>query len=120
MLFRSLVTVAGAIGTLALSPLLIFGWGIVPGFGVAGAGLAMIVFNAAAAAVLAIYMRSETSPLRLRAVRLEGRLFADILRVGLISAVGTIVANLTVVATTEIYTIAYTLSLHDALPIWRR
>jgi Na+-driven multidrug efflux pump len=38
--------------------------------------------------------------LRLRAARLEWRLFRDILRVGLPSAVGTIVANLTVVLAT--------------------
>src|SRR4051812_34158684 len=60
----------------------------------------MIAFNVMAALVLAIYMRSRHTPLRLTAAPLEWRLFRDILRVGLISAVGTIVANLTVVVTT--------------------
>ena len=96
----AIVTAAGAVVTLALSPLLIFGWGFVPRLGVAGAGVAMIVFNVAAMVVLAMYMRSAASPLRLSGARLERRLFADILRVGLPSAVGTIVANLTVVITT--------------------
>jgi putative MATE family efflux protein len=96
----AIVTMAGAIVTLALSPLLIFGWGFVPGFGVAGAGLAMIAFNIAAAIALAMYMRSARSPLRLRRGAFEWRLFADILRVGLVSAIGTIVTNLTVVVTT--------------------
>jgi putative MATE family efflux protein len=98
------VTVSGAVATLALSPLLIFGWGVVPGFGVAGAGIAMVSFNLAAAAALALYLRSRGSPLRLARVRLERRLFREILRVGLLSAVGTLVANLTVVVTTAFVT----------------
>jgi len=96
----AIVSIVGAAITLALSPLLIFGWGFVPGFGVAGAGLAMIAFNSAAAIALALYLRSRGSPLRLASAALEWRLFKDILRVGLVSAVGTIVANLTVVLTT--------------------
>lgn len=96
----ALVTVGGSIATLVLSPLLIFGWGYVPGLGVAGAGVALILFNVAAAAVLMRYLRKEGSPLRLRATRLEWPLFHDILRVGFLSAVGTIVTNLTVVLIT--------------------
>jgi putative MATE family efflux protein len=96
----ALVTAVGAVVTLLLSPLLIFGWGFVPELGVAGAGAALILFNVGAAAVLVIYLRSAQAPLRLRTTRLEWRLFKDILKVGLLSAVGTIVANLTVVATT--------------------
>jgi MATE family, multidrug efflux pump len=44
-------------------------------------------------------MRSARSPLRLRVVHLEARLFREILRVGLLSAIGTISANLTIVVT---------------------
>jgi len=47
-------------------------------------------------------MRSPRSPIRLAAARLEWRLFSDILKVGLLSAVGTVVANLTVVVTTAL------------------
>jgi putative MATE family efflux protein len=96
----AIVTATGAFVTLALSPLLIFGAGPVPRFGVAGAAYAMIAFNVAAALVLAAYMRSRHSRLRLALVRIEWRLMRDILRVGLVSAVGTIVSNLTVVVTT--------------------
>lgn len=96
----AIVTAGGAFATLALSPLLIFGCGFVPRFGVAGAAYAMIAFNVAAAGILAVYLRSTHSPLRLRPARFERRLFGQILRVGLISAVGTIVSNLTVVITT--------------------
>jgi len=96
----ALVTAAGAAATLALSPLFIFGWGFVPAFGVAGAGVALIVFNLGSAIALALYMRSPRSPLRLRGAPLQWRLFKDILSVGLLSAIGTVVANLTVVLTT--------------------
>ncbi|HJY75359.1 MAG TPA: MATE family efflux transporter [Burkholderiales bacterium] len=96
----AIVTAAGALTTLVLSPLFIFGWGWVPALGVAGAGVALICFNVASAIVLAAYMRSSGSPIRLATARLEGRLFRDILDVGLLSAIGTVVANLTVVITT--------------------
>jgi putative MATE family efflux protein len=96
----AIVTASGSLITLGLSPLFIFGWGPLPGMGVAGAGVALILFNTAAALALALYMRSPASPIRLRAARLEGRLFGDILRVGLPPAVGTVVANLTVIVTT--------------------
>ena len=96
----AIVTASGALVTLALSPLFIFGWGPVPAMGVAGAGMALICFNVGSALVLAFYMRSARSPVRLAAARLEWRLFKDILQVGLLSAVGTVLANLTVVVTT--------------------
>ena len=96
----AIVTAAGAVATLILSPLLIFGWGFVPGMGVAGAGVALILFNVGATVALVLYMRRSHSPVRLEPARLEWRLFKDILQVGLLSAIGTIVANLTVVIAT--------------------
>ena len=96
----AIITALGALATLGLSPLFIFGWGWVPAMGVAGAGLALVVFNVASALALALYLRSPGSALRLAAARLERRLFNDILKVGLLSALGTIVANLSVVVTT--------------------
>ncbi len=96
----AIVTAAGSLLTLALSPLFIFGWGWVPGMGVAGAGIALGCFNVGSALALALYLRSPRSPIRLAAARLERRLFGEILKVGLPSAVGTVVANLTVVVTT--------------------
>jgi putative MATE family efflux protein len=96
----AIVTAAGALITLALSPLLILGWGWVPRLGVAGAGAALIVFNVGSAIVLILYMRSAHSAIRLARNRLQWRHFSDILKVGLVSAIGTVVANLTVVVTT--------------------
>ena len=96
----AIVTAAGSIVTLALSPLLIFGWGVVPGLGVAGAGIALIIFNVGSLIALLLYLRSSGAPIRLRAAPLERRHFMDILRVGVVSAIGALVTNLTVVVIT--------------------
>lgn len=98
--FPAIVTAVGAMVTLALSPLLIFGWGPVPRFGVAGAGLAMILYYLIATTVLILYLRSARAPVRFRRTRIEWRHLKDILGVGLLSALGTLVANLTVVLAT--------------------
>ncbi len=96
----ALVTAAGALITLGLSPLFIFGWGPVPAMGVAGAGLALGVFNVGSALALYLFVRSPDSPLRLARVRPQLRFLGEILKVGLLSAIGTVLANLTVVVTT--------------------
>jgi len=61
-----------------------------------------VTYYIAAAIALIVYMRSARSPLRLSPVRLEGRLFKQILGVGLLSAVGTLQTNLTVTCVTGI------------------
>ena len=96
----AILTAVGAAMTLCLSPLLIFGWGPFPRFGVAGAGLAMIVYYVIAAAALIAYLRSPHTPIRLVRTCIRWRLMKDILGVGTLSAVGTVVANLTVVLAT--------------------
>lgn len=96
----AVVIVAGTVILLALSPLLIFGWGPIPSLGVAGGGFAVVIYYILAALALALYLQSPKSPLRLRMTPLEGRLFKDILVVGLPSAVGTIQVNLTVTLVT--------------------
>jgi putative MATE family efflux protein len=89
---------------LPLSPALIFGWGPFPKFGVAGAGLAVVTYYLIGATVMIGYLRSARSTLHLSfdVRRIEWRLLADILRVGGLSAVGTIQANLTVILVTGI------------------
>lgn len=96
----AVVTVSGAVITLALSPPLIFGWGPFPRLGVAGGGVAVFVYYLLAAITLSLYLLSSGSPLKLKVVPLERRLFKDILSVGLPSAVGTVQVNLTVTLVT--------------------
>ncbi len=96
----AIVTLAGAVILVPLSPALIFGWGPLPRLGIAGGGAAVVFYYVAAALALIAYMRSWRSPLRLSAARLEARLFKDILRVGGLSAIGTLQINLTVACVT--------------------
>ena len=92
----ALVILAGVFILLPLSPALIFGWGPFPRLGVAGGAAAVIVYYLVAVAMLIGFLRSAGCPLRLRITPLSGRLFRDILGVGLLSAIGTVQANLTV------------------------
>jgi Na+-driven multidrug efflux pump len=94
------VTLISAAVLVGLSPALIFGFGLLPRLGVAGAGTAVSAFNLAAAVVLLIYVRAGRGAPRLRRARLERRLFGEILGVGLLSAVGTAQFNLTVLLVT--------------------
>ena len=92
----ALVIFSGAVILIPLSPALIFGWGPFPRLGVAGGGSAVVIYYVLAALVLMLYLRSPWSILKLRIVPLNGRLFKDILGVGLLSAIGTVQVNLTV------------------------
>jgi putative MATE family efflux protein len=96
------VVMGGAVVLAALSPALIFGWGPIPRLGVRGAGVAVVLYYAAGAAVFLGYLLSGRSVVRLapRAVRFRRALFADILRVGGPSIVNNVSTNLTVVLLT--------------------
>jgi putative MATE family efflux protein len=96
------VTLAGAVLLIGMSPALIFGWGPLPRLGIAGAGAAVVIYYVLAAVMLIGYMRSKRSPLKLTIVRPDGRLFGEILGVGLPSAVGTVQVNLTVACVTGV------------------
>lgn len=94
------INLIGAAVLVPLSPLLIFGWGPVPALGVAGAGVATLLFYAGTLAAFLIWLRRGNSPLQLSRHPIDTQLFAAILKVGLISAIGTLLASLTIVAIT--------------------
>src|SRR4051812_8401731 len=93
----AIVTLVGAIVMIPLSPLLIFGLGPIPGLGIGGAGLAFGLYYCGAMLVLLHYMAAGRTSLHLRLAPLQGRLFTDILKVGLPTAVNAVLVNLTVI-----------------------
>jgi putative MATE family efflux protein len=96
----ALVTLIGAIIMIPLSPLLIFGFGPFPRFGIGGAGLAFGLYYCGAMLFLMRYMTSGRSGLTLRLARLRKQLLADILRVGIPTALNAVLTNLTVILVT--------------------
>ncbi|MDP2032830.1 MAG: MATE family efflux transporter [Polaromonas sp.] len=98
------VTVLGALALLPLSPLLIFGWGPLPGLGIAGGAIALLAFYLVGSLVLAAYLWSPKSLLRpsFTHIRFRWALFKDILRVGLVGTVSTVATNLAIVITTAL------------------
>ena len=85
-----------------LSPCLIFGIGPFPALGIAGGGAALVVYYIGATAFLAWYILAGRNAVRLRWVRLEWRLFRDILGVGALSTLSSLQTNLTVAVTTAL------------------
>lgn len=98
----ALVSVVGAAVLVPLSPLLMFGAGPLPGFGLAGAGLATLLYYAAAFCIYLRYLLSGSGVLTLRRTFLHWQGFSAIMRVGGISAIGTILASLTAVGLTGV------------------
>jgi putative MATE family efflux protein len=102
MALPAAVVVVGAVLMVPLSPALIFGWGPLPRLGIAGAGVALICYYGFGSVVLgaALLSRRNLVRLSLRGLRLRGRLFREILRVGVPGALNTVQTNLTVVVLT--------------------
>jgi putative MATE family efflux protein len=102
MAVPAIVTCAGVVVLIPLSPCLIFGWGLFPALGVAGGAVAVVIYYAVGSAILAAYLRSRRSVVRLAftGIRFRWSLFLDILRVGLVAALITVQTNLTIVIAT--------------------
>ncbi len=93
---------AAATVHLPLSGSLVLGWGPLPRLGIAGAGIAYVTTFGLAALVLGIIVLRGASPLRPHAadLRLERRLFREILRVGAVSSLSAVQTVLTAVILT--------------------
>ena len=104
MAVPALITCLGTVVLVPLSPLLIFGWGPVPGLGIAGGAMALLAYYLAGSIALAAYLWSGKSLLRPRFAGVQYRwpLFRDILRVGLVGAVSTVATNLVIAISTAL------------------
>jgi putative MATE family efflux protein len=102
MLVPALAICLGVALLVPLSPVLIFGLGPLPGFGIAGAGLAVLATTALTAAVLGWYLLSGRAVLRPRWARLRWAFFADILKVGAVGSLSTLQTTLTIALTTAL------------------
>jgi putative MATE family efflux protein len=102
MALPAIVILTGAVVPVALSPALIHGWGPFPRLEVAGAGIGVVLYYVIAVVWLGGYLVSRRATVRLdwRGVRLRWAMFWEILRVGLLSSVGAIVVNLSIVLVT--------------------
>ena len=98
------VTVLGAVVLVPLSPLFIFGWGPMPGLGIAGGAIALMSYYLIGSVVLAAYLWSSRSLLQpsFKHIRFRWILFKDILRVGLVGTVSTVATNLSIGVTTAL------------------
>src|SRR5215468_3673838 len=98
------VLVGCVIAHIALSPVLIFGYGPFPALGPAGAGWGLVIPFGVGSLIMIVYLRSPRSIIRLNFHGLMPRwaLFADILKVGVPGLINTAITNLSVVVLTGI------------------
>jgi putative MATE family efflux protein len=98
------IIVGSVVAHVLISPVLIFGWGPIPALGPPGAGWGLILPFGVGSLVLLAYLRSPRSlvTLRFRGVRLQWRLFAEILKVGVPGLINVSITNLSVVLLTGI------------------
>lgn len=86
-----------------LSGVLGLGWGPVPRFGMAGIATGVLIAFTASAAYFFLYLRSEDSKLKLSLkTRLSRPLFMDILKVGAMSSISTLLTVGTILVLTKL------------------
>ncbi|MFM9916638.1 MAG: MATE family efflux transporter [Rhizobacter sp.] len=102
MLLPALTLLGSALVHLLLCPLLVFGWGPVPAFGVAGAAVSTLCVNALSAAALAVYLLRRDGAVQLQQSpwRLRPPLLHDILRVGLPASLNPVLSNASIAVAT--------------------
>src|SRR5713101_7169285 len=103
MSFPAAVLVGAVIVHIAISPVLIFGFGPLPALGPAGAGCGIVIPFAGSSAIMIWYLRSRAIVrLNFRGVMPRWELFADILKVGVPGLINIAITNLSVAVITGI------------------
>jgi putative MATE family efflux protein len=106
MLTPALVICIGAVLLVPVSPALIFGFGPIPAMGIAGGGVALLLFYVGGFAVLGWYVLSGRNLARLHLAPLRLPLAREILRVGAVAAVSSIQTNVTIALVTALVGLA--------------
>lgn len=96
------ITLGNVLACLLLSPVLILGLLGMPKLGIAGAGYAQVICNAASLLLIIGYMRASSSILQLRRHPIRYHYFKQILAVGLPSSLSSVFSNLSVTAITSV------------------
>jgi putative MATE family efflux protein len=102
MLVPASVICVGVIFLVPLSPCLIFGIGPFPALGIAGGGVALLLFYGAGTAILAWYILSGRNLARLRLSRLRWPLFRTILGVGAFASLTSVQTNVIIALATAL------------------
>src|SRR5579862_1928789 len=102
MIVPAVISTAGAIVLLPLSPALIMGWGPLPHLGIIGGATAVVSYYVVGSAIYAAFLWSGRGVLKppARLPRLAWAPTREILRVGAISALISVTTNLTVATAT--------------------
>jgi putative MATE family efflux protein len=103
-LFPAMVTLLGALLLIPLSAALIFGWGGLPAMGVAGGATAILTYYGLGSLAFVYFLwsgRAVVTP-KLIETRLRWPLFRDILRIGLLASLTSIMTNVTIGLTTGV------------------
>jgi putative MATE family efflux protein len=102
MLVPAVVISVGVVVLIPLSPCLIFGFGPLPALGIAGGGVALVLFNVAGTAVLGWYVLSGRNAARLRLMRLRWSHIASIFSVGAWSSISSVQTNVIIALATAL------------------
>lgn len=94
------ISLVGAAFMIPASPALIFGFGPIPAMGIAGAGTAVVIYQAGATLALLHYWRKSQAASGGADFRPDRAIFADIFRVGIPSSLNALQASLMSVALT--------------------
>jgi putative MATE family efflux protein len=102
MLVPAVVICVGVVVLVPLSPCLIFGIGPFPALGIAGGGIALVIFNAAGTAALGWYVLSGRNAARLRLAPLRWALIRPIFGVGAWSSISSLQTNVIIAIATAL------------------
>jgi putative MATE family efflux protein len=104
MLVPALVTAVGAAILIPLSPVLIFGFGPVPAFGIAGGAAAVVAFYVVGSVIFAVYIWSGRGVLRpqRKPQGFRWSLSRDLLKIGALSSIASTTTNLAIATATAL------------------